>query len=828
MDNKESTVLFGMTAAALETSGPMQDRYLTLPLSRVVVNPFNFESQARETTQVQFSNQPSMPLHFGYCDPYAHEKRGYDIRHAAMLAEKSETAPGWMECLWQAEMAHPDSWRCSGMDGRDVSLSFEARSIRLQVRPEAETPWQHVESTFHLEDVQDTYLTIRVDEVSQGGGNVAVKLNKVDGEEDVLLLQTTAAGTYTFSIQEASQWTGAADVTVKVFAVSRGAAVSFSEIRVEKCVAQYRDALSYTTAWRPDYLSFEAAYPHGSSVAGKDFFYDEKTVVRIMEAEAKAAFMVYGAYNGSCQCVEDTVVVSKDTYRYAVCLRGYRPVFFPSAIAALSGEPGRKDPYDGYGVWAYQIEPSAKKSLSLCLATAFDTADKTADEVAFMARKPGDDCPEKLAACTENWNRWLAKVPRPGTFALTKVDANGLTPADICYSYYNAWVQIIGNVLPPNPEKDYPYASFAAGKASMWAYGHEKCAYAATWESIYGMQYYAQIDPDVAWEMYRGIMTLVDDKGQIGGESLPPNNARVAWILHTVKPDNEALAEIEPLLERHLEWRFDNPRWIYGPHTPDVLLKDMDFVASALIDIPYLLKIQQVLGIHHEAHWQARIRTLYAQMQAWFFDEERAYPVQYFTLDGNHRRLGNPSWTTKAFHIPGLDKPEFDGLMRLFRDKIYDPEKIFCGMVMTKYEPYQYTVYGLLEHGYIEEACALAEAALRDVCLSGIKAEGYYNQADDTRPLPDGVRPSMFGCALTIDNLWLLNGIRLDEGMPRLVNAFGEDGGLENYTLQGGCFAYTKAGETYRIRLTDGEKDIVVPNGQDMAVEPAEIISATD
>ena len=135
-------------------------------------------------------------------------------------------------------------------------------------------------------------------------------------------------------------------------------------------------------------------------------------------------------------------------------------------------------------------------------------------------------------------------------------------------------------------------------------------------------------------------------------------------------------------------------------------------------------------------------------------------------------------------------------MLRLLETR-YDPGKPFCGVSMIKYEPYMYTVLGLLEHGYGEQGRTLAVTAVRDIVLSGIQSEGYCYAGDETEPLPEGVRPSMFGAAMMIDCVWLMNGVRMDDGMPVFANYFDQDGGVENLKVDGKTFNMKKEDNTF-------------------------------
>ena len=783
------------TSESLLSTGEKQNRYMTLPDSRVVVNPFNFESQARETTQVQYSNRPTMPINFGFCDPFMGEGRGKELPNVVMMAEGKISNSTEKNTLWEANLNSASGWGFSGAEGVDYTASIGGGKGTIGVCEGAPISWQHAEIPVNI-NVDNAFLTVTIDSISTADGKFAIKVSD-GGPEDIRLEETGKTGTYTFKLSDFTGWSGNHSFTLKIFAVNYGCQVTFSNVKIETASSSYSDASGYSTTWRPDQLGFEAAYSTGAKITGKDFFYDEKTVVRDMTLTNSEGLLIYGEYNGAASVEGNTVVVNCGNFKYAVTISAnVKPQFYSSVGVAKTGGKGNASPTGTSGVWAYQLT-SIPADGRVRIAVSFDTKLVSNRDVASMSQKPGSDCDQKLAERTAQWDELLSRVPRPGTFELTAIDTKGVTADQVRQSYYEAWVQVIGNVLPANPEVGYNYRSFATGKPSLWGYGSPKCSYSATWEALYGMSYYAQIDADQAWEMYRGLMSLVDDKGQIAGESLPSNNARVAWMIYTVKPDKEALAEVQPLLTRHLKWRFENPRWIYLDVTPDTQQKDIDFVAAALIDVQYLMRINEELGLESEnAQWETEVEEMYQNMKEWFFSPLTTYPVQYFSLKDNGRGAGNALWVTKALHVPGVQDSEVQAMLRLLRTK-YNPSMPFCAMGGIKYEPYIYTVWGLMEHGYEEEARVLSQTAIRDIVLCGIHSEGYNYAGTESVPLPEGVRPSMFGVAMVIDNVYMLNGVRMDDGMPVFANYFDKDGGVENFTVDGKSFSMKKEGDTF-------------------------------
>lgn len=100
----------------------------------------------------------------------------------------------------------------------------------------------------------------------------------------------------------------------------------------------------------------------------------------------------------------------------------------------------------------------------------------------------------------------------------------------------------------------------------MWDESDDRAPYSATWESFFGIQFYAFIDPETAWNAFEGLMSLTDKDGVIGGESLPSRKAQTAWILYQTTQDKERLEKIYAPLERYLNWRLVYPTLEYIIH----------------------------------------------------------------------------------------------------------------------------------------------------------------------------------------------------------------------------------------------------------------------
>lgn len=505
---------------------------------------------------------------------------------------------------------------------------------------------------------------------------------------------------------------------------------------------------SYTTQWLPHCLTFQGEYQDDTFLRGTDFLYDEKTIARMLEvSDTIEGYCFSGSYNGNIRFEDDILIIENNNIRYAINFS--IPVLNHTVI---------KDR------WYVKLGNSCLgENKKVVIAVAF--ADKDESESLLIRRVSTPllkkDVDSKLNDKEQYWDDFLAKVPRPSRFDLSHINTYGVTAEQLKLAYYKAWVFTAQNILPADG-KEFPFPQFCTGKPSLWDEGERRAPFSAAWESFIGMQLYAFINPAVSWEAFKGLMTLVNEDGMLGGESLPSRKAQTALILYKITGDKQALNDVYPALKRYLIWRMNITHWVYMDITPDIHLKDAEFVFSALVDMEHMAEIARILGLKEEKRtWEKRHKLLSKQCIDWFWETPDSLPVQYYNIRSQHRSEGNTIWVTTGLYVNGLLKGKYlKSMMERFY-KEYDPDKPFAGFVIPKYPDISYTVYGLLEHGFEEEAICLVEANLRDIVRANTSfAEQYIGENFE----PDGVRPSVFGSSTLIDFIWLLNGYKYNRG----------------------------------------------------------------
>lgn len=593
-----------------------------------------------------------------------------------------------------------------------------------------------------------------------------------------------------------------------------GVGMTDSVIMFEKKTGGANEAnAGYTTTWQPHKLSFAAAYDGGNRIAGEDFFYDEKTIVRKFSVTGSKDMVIGGKLYGKANNVtisENTIVIPVNDAAYgimnvAITIQGTEKINRYYSEGRLKS--GKACTAKAAKYWGATVSPTNGKA-DIVISYAVDKDSNTAK---VLSQSPTfDSCTKRLEARESEWNNFFAKVPRAGDVIFTELNAEGVNREKIKQMYYESWSLIHASVLPVNPEMNYPYRQIATGKPSMWGHGAKESLYSAQWDSLYGMQMYSYVDPDVAWESFTGIMKLVnmspDDPktyGMILGESLPNVKSKTAWILYQNQPDKNKLANIYNELVQHEKWCMAHPNWIYeGNGSIDSDAKDSDYLAAALVDIPYLIRIARELGKTDDVNYWNK--------------EFVKYLNSYYEWDGG----ANPNtlWQTKGLYISELKNSFEDKLMNKLKNGVFndamrvdhfDVTKPFCGFRNVKLDEIMFTIYGLMETGHTKEAHQLAESSVRDIVRANFLSEVYAPNPEDHggdnfgegRLLPSGVRPSVFGAVQLIDSIWLLNGFKYDSGIPTMHTYFG-CGYIENLRMNGKVFNASVVGENVTLSGT--------------------------
>ncbi|GHU68558.1 hypothetical protein FACS189413_05730 [Bacteroidia bacterium] len=588
---------------------------------------------------------------------------------------------------------------------------------------------------------------------------------------------------------------------------------SLLEIRKISKEGALEEASEFSTEWLPYALPFSAKYKNNTTINGYDFFYDENTIARISNLDKKEKYFVSGFIQGTVHIDDKNqlIIVNSSNYKYAVSFENthLKTISFYASAEDLQKQIKTGKPENAQ--W-WSMEISDRKQLDVLVSFALASEQ---DEILAANIRNARVKNNVQKAYTERMNYWndflKNKIPHPVNFDIKSIDSKGVTSEEIRLTYYKAWVLLAQNIIPPEGTK-YPYCQMATGKASLWDEGHETAPFSATWESFVGLQLYAYIDVNVAWSCLKGLMSLVDETGMLGGESLPSRKAHSAWVLYELSKDKKSLQEVYPAIGRYLDWRIKQPRWIYGNETPENE-KDIEFVASAIIDMEYMSFIAKELGKEQEATgWLNKRRDFIRQCKEWFWKTPQDLPVSH--INQFPGRQGDPNMLTTALYIKEISEDYYESLLGLFY-KYYDTDKVFAGFD-SKYPDVDFSIYGLIQHRKNVLARGVIESNLRDIIRSRcVFAEAYRN---NIAFYADGVRPSIFGMATVIDFVLLKNGYMYTKGAPCLVNIYPEgDNGVDNIPYFGKHINIHNKGEVVEVSgsaLRDDRKEIEVKKGE--------------
>lgn len=189
-----------------------QQRWLSVPDSRIVLNPFEFGQSGSELEQ---TTSPSLPLHVGY---YVNDKALHAKNLLQTYATSGERPQG---AAFRSALSESFD-DASGWTSKDVAASAAEGTTALRLVDGKQ--WGHIERRVTVQDVADTrFLTVDVASLSPGT-TWNVKINEAGTDDDLAELQpdSSATGSVTFDLAQAYGWQpGPKTFTVKLFAVNK-------------------------------------------------------------------------------------------------------------------------------------------------------------------------------------------------------------------------------------------------------------------------------------------------------------------------------------------------------------------------------------------------------------------------------------------------------------------------------------------------------------------------------------------------------------------------------------------------------------------------------
>ena len=744
-------------------SGP---RWLSVPQSRLVLNPAGGYDFLPMRSPVAEGFGPALPVNLAYWvggDEPVKLPMFWSWQPSRKVADSSTGILGKSIDLLKGK---PIAWR-----NQDVSADFAESGVHVTLNGRS---FGHIAGTLTVDLDETPYLLISVR--SHDRSRWALKVSDGTQAADTYLRGDTAdSGDFAADVRAVTGWHGKKKLTVKLFVVGEpGASIDCS---ILECVGLSSDfpALSLKrTVWAPHEVVCEAECPEMRlDLRTTTFFPDESTIAQMIHVRrASSTSLILRGYFPSGKVRWDgrhqALVLESESLRAVIALN--RPArWLGAATSLVKGLTGSLSPEGDSGMWALAVD-GVKSGDDIAVVARFapgpGATGDLVSQAAAMAEVPA--LKKSLQKREATWNTMLSRAPRPADFDLHLMKDRGITPEQIERTYYRAWVFLGADVLPPMPENGYPYPQLAAGKPSLWAEGHLRSRASAQWESMIAMLFFACIDSRTTWEAFEGMMSLVDANGTMGGEGLPSRHAQVAWTLYSETLDKERLRKCYPAIKRLLQWKIEDPRWIFkGLTSPG--MKDIEFVVHDLMDMQYAGYITDALGMAQESkYWQAQTEELAGKFRQWFWETPSGPVYRIYDEQKKQRAAPDNAWCIPAIVLPMgiLQQPEKDSLLKLFKSSL-NPETPFMIWNLSKHPGMSFTLRGAWQYGFVQETAQYAESIMRDIPAAGEFSE-WYNQ-DAYPPRPIGVTPSVFGATAIIDSALWHNGIMYGDGLPVLV-----------------------------------------------------------
>lgn len=707
-------------------------------------------------------------------------------------------------------------------DGTDGAVSLPSSSS-----------WGSVARTVTVDVDEASSLSLWVGSTT---GQWALKVQRPGEGEIELQHDTSATGVQTFDLKGTTGWSGEQTFLIRLYQVGGGTSTTFQRLSLHSDSRWLSEGEDYTSTWRPEAIDYTIDYGQGGDASGFDVPVGTDALGRFFHSEVAdgTALVVGGTYSGDATWDQDSMTLrvtrslGGGSYTWVAAFPAGASVhFFATSSDMQRGADSLADPMAGQGAWAAEL-PGGDSALGIGFAMGGDAA--AIGSATASARQA--DSPSELEAARAgwkaHWDEFLTKVPVPQDFDLGRdgVDTKGVDEAKVRQLYYTAWVGLGANVMQATPETGGTHVQIATGKPSTYASGPKGAEASAAWDSLFGMQFLAYVDPDTAWDAFRGNMeNAVPADGNFGEyEVLPSRKAQTAWTLYQVTGREADLEGEYPTLVAYLDWaaKPENMRWSFSGKGEGE--RDAEFYVSMIVDLGYAQKISTALG-HEEdvAKWKQAASTLTADYEKQFFPRDASGAItstlyKHWT-DGSHPdESGLTQYVTTGLHVPGLSQDVRDALLDRF-DGTFGVDKTLAGLAdddpsALKAPDAQFIAYGLLDQGRAEQAAQFLGVVTRDIARAGVFAEVYESTSDG--PRGTSVAPSIFGNINFIDNVWILNGYRMDQGDPAFVRLASTTGGISGLTYMGHGFdadVRTEGPASGRSGAEQCAADVVVLSG---------------
>ena len=740
-----------------------EPHWLSLPMSRLVVNPFTDEYMGHpgESASTEGDLVPINIAYYVGAAPVPLPALWF-VQSLAGITEPSRLILGN-----QLSVSSLAGWNTNGVTVRSSNGGLTVTSL---------ADYGSISQTVTVDLDKCPDLLVQ----TANRGNFDMKVNDGSQSVDILLTPRQELGANVCSVPTATGWHGVKTFRVILYALGRASPVTFTHVQF---VGGNRK-VHYTTVnnWDPSRL-ITSVYitPTKILLQSTTILPNVDTVSQHLHFDSPPSwFVISGRFGGRVRWNSEHNVLHlmgngfNSVLTASAPLRwlGVRPTDLDWAL------PHERSKNSDFGVWRAAVKmPNGKKDLIVTMHFQPSSISDTKTPLLAPVSATPKSFSSSLNQRIKYWNALLCRVPRPLDFTIDAVKSLSVSSAEVCRNYYRAWAFFFTDTLPPMPENHYPFAQICTGKPSMWTDGAPHSPESAVWDGAVASQALALVQPGLCWNAIEGMLSQVDQNGYMPGEVLPTVYAQSVWLLFQRTHDLEQLRRVYPSLKRYIDWRIAHPHWVWPNKSIADLKPDSDksneFVVHEIVDMGFASKIANALNLSSEVkYWDDQKKTAIAEYQVWFWPAPGNVVWEDY-YGGTSRSGSEIDWTLKGLGInptllPSADK---NHLVDLF-SRSFNASTAF-GIRQNRFGDLEPITLGLFRHGQIDDSRKMSDIIMRDVT----RAHGFsedYSRANP--PVPSGVRPSSFGARLMTDSVLWHNGVVLDEGLPILLGMPGAAG----------------------------------------------------
>ena len=398
----------GITSVDLTNATEVQQRWLGLPGSNLVINPDAF------STGTDSSDLLKLPLNIGILNTEGETPvLSKSINNLMFLMETNASNGVGGTVLFTGKWG--DNMNFTYIKNELVVEPTGDTKVKYYVAETSPNAWagMNMKASVECDFDKDVFLNVNVPECV---GMFAIK-GTIEAQLDV-----RKTGFSSYNLTTISSYTGKKKITFTVYAIEKNNPVTFDLFEIKEIAKGYHFATEKATAtWAPYSLTYNTKFANGAEFEVTDFFADEKTIVRKLRCIAAGSLALGGEYNGTTVYDSKTgyMQIEGDGYKYVIApKRKVGTKFYANEADMLAVANSSETAIGNTGIWTIDIGNFAAED-ELYMAITADTA-MSLEELGALA-KDKTNTTKAVDFYTQRvvfWDTYLVENAIPSTYIL--------------------------------------------------------------------------------------------------------------------------------------------------------------------------------------------------------------------------------------------------------------------------------------------------------------------------------------------------------------------------------------------------------------------------